>query len=363
MKVTVRTKKINKGKELSLYLDVYISATERYKEALGMKLYVQPTKEQKGHNTATRELAERIATKRLIELQEGFHGVYINRRKYEDFIGYFEMLTEQRKKTGINFHHWDSTLKQLVVFCKAKKMRPKFTQVTQHFLEDFKQFLVGHLSTNTAAGYFNKVKHALHQASRDKLIIDNPADLVRSPKIVESNREFLTLDEVEKLAATPCKKELYKRAFLFGCLTGLRISDIIKLTWKEIRYNEEMKWHIVYAQQKTKKNSVLMINEQAREFLGEAGMPEDRVFKNLKYSAWHNMMLRDWAVAAGVMKPVSFHVARHTFATLQLTMGTDLYTVSQMLGHSKVSTTQIYGKIIDDTKRKAADRLPYLNVV
>ena len=60
---------------------------------------------------------------------------------------------------------------------------------------------------------------------------------------------------------------------------------------------------------------------------------------------------------AGITKTITFHCARHTYATLQLTLGTDIYTVSKLLGHKELRTTQIYAKVIDDKKKEAANRI------
>lgn len=363
MKVSIREKSIKQGKEISLYLDVYLSTRERYREALGLKLIAKPTNAiERNINTETKRLAESIRSKRLLELQENKHGIHLQKKKKPtDFISFFEHLTAQRKKSGVNFHHWDSTLKQLILFTKATKRSPSLNEINVQWLEDFKMFLLAQLAQNTSISYFNKIKHALHDAQRAGLIHHNPADDVKSPAVMESKREFLTVEEVQSLIATPCKKEVCKKAFLFGCLTGLRISDLIKLTWGEMRYSEAMQWHIVYDQQKTKRREVLMVNQQAVDLLGEPQAAYERVFKGLKYNSWQNLIIQNWATDAGIRKAVTYHVARHTYATLQLTSGTDLYTVSKLLGHKRVETTQIYAKVVDEKKRAAADNLPILN--
>ena len=104
------------------------------------------------------------------------------------------------------------------------------------------------------------------------------------------------------------------------------------------------------------------ISEQAYSFTegteNPKDMPQDEpVFEGLKYSAYHNKHLFQWIGAAGITKNITFHSFRHTYATLQLFHGTDIYTVSKMLGHKDLKTTQIYAKIVDDTKRKAANKI------
>ena len=102
---------------------------------------------------------------------------------------------------------------------------------------------------------------------------------------------------------------------------------------------------------------MMPISEQAYSLLGERKEQTDKVFKGLTYSAYENKHLAKWIIAAGISKHTPFHSFRHTFAVLQLSKGTDIYTVSKMLGHRELKTTQIYAKIIDQTKREAANKI------
>ena len=162
---------------------------------------------------------------------------------------------------------------------------------------------------------------------------------------------------MQALVKTDCESKQLKTAFLFACLTGLRWSDINKLVWSEVQHSDEMGYYIRFRQQKTKGAETLPISEQARNMLGEEKEKTERVFKGLKYSAWHNVKLAQWVLRAGITKNITFHCARHTYATLQLTMGTDIYTVSKLLGHRELKTTQIYAKVIDNKKKEAANKI------
>ena len=99
------------------------------------------------------------------------------------------------------------------------------------------------------------------------------------------------------------------------------------------------------------------ISEQAFCLLGEQQKPESRIFGGLRSASYHSKDLRDWLKAAGITKHITFHCFRHTFATLQLFYGTDIYTVSKLLGHRELKTTQIYTKVVDDTKRRAVNKI------
>jgi integrase len=129
------------------------------------------------------------------------------------------------------------------------------------------------------------------------------------------------------------------------------------MTWSEVQFSNEIGHYIRFRQKKTKGAETQPISEQAFELLGERTTAEERVFVGLKYSAWHNLKLQQWVMKAGISKTITFHCARHTYATLQLTLGTDIYTVSKLLGHKDLKTTQIYAKIIDERKKEAANKI------
>lgn len=164
----------------------------------------------------------------------------------------------------------------------------------------------------------------------------------------------MTLEEAEKLASTPCENEVLKRAFFFAVLTGIRLCDIQDLTWGEI-VQTGSGWRVDFTQRKTHVVDYLPINEQAYSLCGERGEPNQRVFEGLTGSSWISRPLKKWIEASGIKKHITFHVSRHTFATLQLEHDTDIYTIKGMLGHTNVKTTQIYAHIVDKSKRNAAD--------
>ncbi|WP_311709653.1 site-specific integrase [Riemerella anatipestifer] len=206
------------------------------------------------------------------------------------------------------------------------------------------------------------MRAALKEAHRNKLIADNPTTRVRSIKEEETNRQYLILEEIQKLVNTECDNSLLKRAFLFSCMTGLRFSDIENLKWKNVNYDENTGWTLNFVIKKTKAIEYLPINEQAIKLIGEKGKDEEKVFEGLIYSAYNNKKLRKWIAKAGIDKHITFHSARHSFATLQLTMDTDIYTVSKLLGHKNVKTTEIYAKVIDKKKINAVLKIPNIFV-
>ncbi len=144
---------------------------------------------------------------------------------------------------------------------------------------------------------------------------DLNADL-KSIKEIETQREFLTLDELRRLVDTPCNDDVLKRAALFSALTGLRHSDIKKMKWGEITVIDG-KYTLRYTIQKTSKYQELPISEQAVSLCGERKSPNSLVFEELIYSAYANKALAQWIGVAGITRNITFHCFRHTFATLQ----------------------------------------------
>ena len=242
----------------------------------------------------------------------------------------------------------------------------KFADLNERFCNDFKEYLLTTksnksskttLSQNSAVSYFNKLKASLKQAFKDGYLQSDLNAKIEPIRQAETQRNFLTIEELNSLVKTECNNPLLKRAALFSALTGLRFSDIKKLVWGELEYIEGNGYFIQFKQQKTKGIEMLPISEQAYFLLGERKGTVDKVFEGLNYSAYGNKYLYQWIGAAGITKKITFHCFRHTFATLQLSKGTDIYTVSKMLGHRELKTTQIYAKIIDQTKREAADKI------
>jgi integrase len=212
----------------------------------------------------------------------------------------------------------------------------------------------GTLSQNTAATYFAIVKAGLHRAFIDEYLTVDIAAKVKGIPDIKVKRETLTLAEAELLAKTPCENEVLKRAFFFAVLTGIRLCDIQDLTWGEIAQTGSG-WRVDFTQRKTHVVDYLPINEQAYSLCGERGEQNQRVFEGLTGSSWISRPLKKWIEASGIKKHITFHCARHTFATLQLEHDTDIYTIKGMLGHTNVKTTQIYAHIVDKSKRNAAD--------
>lgn len=215
------------------------------------------------------------------------------------------------------------------------------------------------VSARTADTYCQTFRTMLNEAVREGLIDKNPwnrletAEKIKKP---ESKREYLTIDEIRSMIATDCPNELVKRAYLFSCFTGLRISDVRNLKWGDVCH-ENGQTFVSVVMKKTTKPLYIPLSGQALKWMPEQDGSEsdDHVFGNLVNYGNVNENLKKWAEAAGIRKHISYHTSRHSFATMMLTLGADLYTVSKLLGHSSVRHTQIYARIIDRKKDEAVN--------
>lgn len=374
--VIVRERVLSDGTS-SLYLDIRHNG-KRSREFLKLYLLQGNTRAVKEQNRQTRAQAEAIRSQRQIELQKGSYEVLQQFKGNTYFFPYYKKLCQERFRDDSqgNWGNWRSCLRYLEAYCDESTT---FDEITSEWIKGFKDFLdnvekdtykrrdrgnvsvFNGLSLNSKHSYFNKLKACINAAYEEHIIAVNPLRGVKGFKQDEVEREHLSWDEVCKLDATPCKYPVLKNAFLFSCFTGLRKSDIEKLTWDEVR-NFDGFTRIIWKQKKTGGQEYLDIPKQATKYLGE--IPEDSeelVFRPMLTGSLLSLELRRWVLAAGINKDITYHCSRHTFAVLMLNFGADIYTVSKMLGHKELQTTQIYAKVLDKKKQEAIQLFPELN--
>lgn len=361
MNVTVRKKK--GVKKTSLYLDIYNNGKRNY-EYLKLYLFNKPkTPLERNHNRETLDLAEKIAAQRQLQFQNNIYGFVNNKNGKLSFLDYYESLMEKRADSPGNYGNWKSALRHLKDFSGDKVL---FSDISPEFLERFKSYLLKKakskqdksLSQNTSLSYFNKVRATIKMANKEGLLTNNTLKIVSGIKEKEIEIEFLLEEEINLLKETDCDIPVLKKAFLFCCYSGLRFSDVSKLKWSEIQYSEKENYHFIkYRQKKTDRPESLPIPETALNLCGERSSPDELVFTGLKYSDTNNKKLRLWMQKANINKHLTFHGSRHSYAILLLLKGTDIYTVSKLLGHKSIKTTERYAKVIDIMKIDAIKKL------
>ena len=361
--IRIRFKQLANGNQ-SIYLDCYREGKRSYEF---LKLYLVPELDDatKQQNQNTLQAATAIKSQRLIDMANDEAGISkASQRSKMLLIDWMRYYSSQKLKNGQSdafSKQIDKAIRHLILY-KGDKVTMK--EIDKAYCLGFIDYLNGLQMANvTTAGYFRCLNCALNLAVKDEILPYNPITKISSDqriKIPESTREYLTVDEVKTLIATECINEATKRAYLFSCFCGLRYSDIKALTWGDVLLDGEQ-YRVKIVMVKTQKTLYLPLSKEALRWMPERGDAKDtdKVF-SLPSQCYLNVVLRTWAANSGLTKHVTFHTARHTFATLELTAGAELYTVSKLLGHTQVKTTQIYAKIIDKKKDEAVNRLSSL---
>ena len=382
--VRIRFKQLSNGNQ-SIYLDYYTGDVIRKENYVGgkrkyefLKLYLIPerTREDKAKNEVTLALAKAIQSKRIVEVQNDAHGFQNTNKSRVNLLDYLENIGKQSAEQGSRNYARTvlNTVRALKLF---RGDYIAFRDVDKEFLSEFTDYLRqmpkaskygvlkagGRLSNNSVVSYYGTLRTAINRAYKEGIITVNPTkefDFASKVRQEPSRREYLTIDELKTLINTECRHEIVKRAFLFSCLCGLRVSDIRKLRWCDLQRSGG-RVRIEITMQKTKEPLYLPISDEALKWLPERGEANDSdyIFP-LTHEGTVNDTLQHWAKVAGITKHISFHVSRHTHATMMLTLGADLYTVSKLLGHKNIATTQIYAKIVDKKKEEAIGLIPNL---
>ncbi|MBF1447705.1 MAG: site-specific integrase [Prevotella nigrescens] len=360
-RVSVLQRPITNGM-LSLYIDFYPAVRNPYtmkltrREYLGIYIYANPINDyQHNFNISMLNKAEIIRCRRTEAFINNDLGIFDYSQQSEDFLAFYKKECRPKDKT------WDIVYDHFYEFTHGKCT---FGEVTLELCNKFKDYLLSMVENrelkrpicqNTAAAYWCTFRALLKIAYKHKFIKENLNDFLDKIEKEDVRKEYLTLDELKHLANTPCKIPILKSASLFSCLTGLRISDVLNLKWENIELAPEGGYCMRIKTIKTGTVATLPISNEAYELCGTP-CSEGTVFKGFKRNMT-GYYLQQWLKEAGITKHISFHCFRHTFATLQIAQGTDIYTVSKMLTHRNVSTTQIYADLVSSKKRESANKI------
>lgn len=345
-----------KGGNKSIYLDIYVDGKRRY-EFLKLFLVPEISPEMRERNEYTLKAANAIRSQRILDITNQKVTVEMSDQAKQPLI---EWLDEYEKAGTAKGHlsltnHINNVKGTLLRYCpkiRLGEVDKEFIKGYIHYLENTNTRKTKKpLAKSTILNYCVFIKAAINYAVEMGVLTNNPLEAYdwSSIKGEQRKKEYLTIEEVHKLKDTDCRHKGVKRAFLFACFCGLRYSDLKALQWGDV-VEENGKRHIEVRQQKTGRVVYIPLSRQAESFMPqERGQTEEHLF-NLPSDNACNAVLEKWCETAGVSKHVTFHVSRHTFATMALTAGADIYTTSQLMGHSDVETTQVYGKIVDKKK-------------
>jgi len=372
-KVKLRQKAIS-GKRHSLYLDFYpaIPHPETGKltrrDFLGLYLFDNPkTPVDKQHNKETLEIAKQIRQKKenhinKPEIYTGYEKEQLKIREQgeRNFVEYFKAIADKRKAS--NHDNWASAYNYLKTFTRGYL---KFSDLNEIFCNDFKEHLLTTksnksdkvtLAQNSAVSYFNKLKAALKQAYKDGYLQTDLSAKIEGIESKETIKQTLTIEELNILAKTECKYPILKNVVLFSALTGLPFKEMQNLNWGQIEISVSFGIRIKMVRQKTGKPYLINISQQAYNLLGERQEQTTKVFQGLNDRDRYYFFPK-WLAEAGIKKDMTFHDLRHTYGCLQIEAGTDVYTLQGNMGHSTPRQSMMYGKISDQRKREAADKI------
>lgn len=359
--VRLREKELANGVR-SLYLDIYVNGKRSY-EFLKLYLIPETNPQAKVQNENTMRAANTIKLNRILEItnnKAGLKNTSIRAKiLLKDWMETFRQAQEQKGVKDQKLIH--NTVHALTAYNINVAMRDVnrdyIIGLTNFLRNDYRSPRGKKLKDYSVINYLGCLRNALDMAVREDVIADNPImklsaqDKVKAP---ESQREYLTVEEVQQLEATDSPYPHIKQAFLFACYTGLRCSDVRSITWgKIVKDGEKYRLHTVRF--KTKRPFYIPLSKKSMQWMPERGdkTDDDLIFENIPVQVNTKLYLKPWLDKAGITKPITFHCSRHTFGTMMLTLGADIYTTSKLMGHTKVEVTQIYAKIINKKKDDA----------
>ena len=353
----------------SIYLDCYHEGHRSYEY---LKLYLVPETDDKTirQNAASIRKAEAVLKVRLSELK---NQPSKNKRLIPNAIPQKEItlsewlaqFKEIQRSRGVRDLYAIDRLRDVIIGMGKGDLTLK--SVNKDFCISFVEYLK--TEYRTASGQLLKSKTifnrqctlvtALNVAVHQGIIPLNPMSRLshyERVKVNKGKREYLTIDEVKALIATPYKREDIRLSYLFACNCGLRLGDVRKLKWGDMVKNGN-KWMLSVVMSKSEKPVHIPLGVQARRWLPKRkdANADSLVFGGLPRTTHINTHLRAWAKMAGITKVITYYTSRHTFATMLLTLGADLYTVSKLLGHTQIKHTQIYAEIINRQKDRTVN--------
>ena len=353
MGVSVREIALKEG-GVSFSIDIYFKGQRQQ-----VKTDIQAGRSEGREYKKARQQAEARAAELEAQLKIDPAAVFLGKeRRGNDFLEYFKKVMNDEKKSESSYRN---ALKHLRDFNGVKPL--PMANICQTWAERFRAYVDGlSLKETTKQNYLLALKIILKRAAEENLIPDFSRKIKQFGKN-DVALKYLTVEQIKTLEATPCSLPAIKAAFLFSCFSGLRVSDLEALKDGDIQQDGD-RVTIRFKAQKTQRWERLTLGAQALKYLDEAKeqhkdreTEDSRVFL-LPSRAWSVKVVRAWGAAAGIPFNLGFHCGRHSFAVLSLQNGVDLYTLSKLMGHATISATQIYAKVVDETKTAAMDKLP-----
>lgn len=373
MKIELRHRKLASGNE-SLYLDFYEKG-KRYYESLNLFLIPERTENDRRVNENTLKHALKIKAERIlgVEKQVDDGEEKLPSKIFADYMDEHIIYIKDDKKLSDSYIKNVTKTVNIVKSYLRYSNRPRMllALVDKRFYQNFIRYVNDvyrnnksdepqELSPKTKLLIQTTLNSILNQAVKDGVLRKNPYyELEKNEKFKKtpSDRTYLEVNELNAMEGVNTGSPITKQTFMFCCFTGLRHSDMLALRWKDIQKTDDGLVIHVPSMQKTKKPVIVPLGEQALKWLPKQGdaANADKVFPNAPTLGCANRALKHMAKNAGITKLVTFHTSRHTFATLTITAGADIFTTSKLLGHTNVHTTEIYADVVMNTKVDAVN--------
>ncbi|MCD8295452.1 MAG: site-specific integrase [Clostridia bacterium] len=380
-------KVLSDGRE-SLFLDYYFGYTKTLNEQTGkdtvkvnrkreyLKLYMWQaprTPFERQQNKETLELAKRIRYERGQELLDDVRGYRLSKSKDINFLDYFQSYIDNYTKKDIkmmriarqrfvDFLNDTDEYKQF-----AKGIKP--SQINRDMIAAFVEYLQSRSVGTGANSIYARFKKVILYAVEHDVFVKNPCTHITIK--VDDNiltKDVLSQEEMQALIATHYNGENpdIQRAFIFCLYGGLRFCDVKDLTFANVDYSNRL---LKFEQNKTKGHSsasgvVIPLNDGMLKLIGQPstrGNASELIFPLPSYEMCLRA-LKHWVKRAGINKHISWHCARHSFATNILSNGANIKTVASLLGHSGLRYTEKYTRAVDSLKQEAINSLPELKL-
>lgn len=380
-------KVLSDGRE-SLFLDFYLGydmavsskTGKEYKrvnnkrEYLSLYLWQAPrTPMERQQNKETLEVAKRLRFERGQQLLEDAEGYRLKKDRDINFLdwmwAYYEAYTKADKR------HIKRAYTVFIDFLNATTEYAKFAnrlkpqQLTKEMMVAFTEYLQGRFVGDGAHTLYARFKKVVKAAVEVDVMRKNPTSMV-SIKVDNGTlkKDILSQDEIVCLIDThyPGENPNIRRAFIFCLYCGLRWCDVKELTFANVDYSNRL---LRFEQAKTKGHStassvVIPLNDGLLSLIGQPSTEGNRDEVVFPLPS-HNMCLkalRHWTKRAGIEKHITWHCARHSFATNILSNGANIKTVASLLGHSSLQHTEKYLRAVDSLKEAAINSLPGLHL-
>lgn len=378
----------------------------RKKEELKLYLFAKPrTPEEKTHNINTLNKAKQIRYAREQEFLEDRMGYKVV-SKNENVIACFDnylatYVKKDLRNVRLALNRFKDYIRLNYPLCAVKRSDAEIKEIdarwseahkgingrhdinpneyyrfnltqkefTEKMVAGFVDYLQDNSTGSGAATAYERFKKMVKNAVKDGQLTKNPcADIVckRNDGI---SKEVLSPEEIKALIQTHVVGENpnIRRAFIFTLYTGVRWCDVVELRYTNINYQSKK---LIFEQAKTKGHSAKSIVDMplmdfVLELIGtpeEQGKGKDDLIFDLPSHTMCLKALRHWCTRAGITKHITWHCGRHTFATNLLEGGANIKVVADLLGHSGLTYVERYVRALDESKERALNTLPKIEL-